>query len=202
MKTNKTPRCWLVSVIVKIEMNKFTKPWHKALQITIKVLLIIKRSILLERVFRNKRWKWNRTTLSEIEETSNTNSINLCLNNCFLSEKCAPEAVSLGAPRFVNSLLLSCEGCPFCVEHLLNLFPQNDTKLNLKCRPKWWHFCQKRDMQYNQQKHSKHALKLMPLDTRKRRDRIRELQKHWNQKCEQAPYIIENMQNIVQISEK
>ena len=90
--------------------------WPRACQITSNVLLTLILYIVSNLFLKYLQLKSTQTAISNnfSNKTEETNSNNISRsNNCFLFEKCAREATSLGAPGHVQREVFSCWGVPF-----------------------------------------------------------------------------------------
>ena len=124
-----------------------------------------------ELVFKKSEIKtnWNNifkktTKKQQQKRSSSNNSWNFCSNSCFLFEKRAREAASLGASGHVH------RDSFWCVEPLFSkpfseaFFMKNDAKWRPKLPPKVKKTWSKTTLEMKSKKHPQNVLKLMPRD--------------------------------------
>ena len=112
------------------------------------------------------------------KEATETNSNNMLSSNCcFLFEKCAREAASLGAPGHVHRDSFSLKRALFWQPCSGPFFLKNDAKWN----PIWHHkskkMWSKTKLEMKWENYSQNMLKWMPLDLRKTSFQFENVQK-------------------------
>ena len=156
-------------------LSKFARPladW--ACQIISNVFLI---STLF--IFRSFLKKCNGNKLKQHfraqDISSSSNFWNLCSNCCFLFEKCAREAASLGASGHVHSQLFWCMGLlfakPFSEQFFSGKWCQMDTKMASKVEK----ILSKMTLEMKSKKHAQNVLKWMQQDLCKTSFRMKRL---------------------------
>ena len=96
--------------------------------------------------------------------SSNSNVWNLCSNCCFLFEKCAREAASLGASGHVHRLLFWCKGSLFSKPFSVHFFSEKWWQMDTNMASKVETILSKMTLKMKSKKHAQNVLKLMPRD--------------------------------------
>jgi len=96
--------------------------------------------------------------------SSNSNVWNLCSNCCFLFEKCAREAASLGASGHVHSVLFWCKGSLFSKPFSVHFFSEKWWQMDTNMASKVETILSKMTLKMKSKKHAQNVLKLMPRD--------------------------------------